>query len=229
MDEMLVNLFRRGIWLSVAGLALLAAAAHAGVIRGTVRVPSTGAPRAALDPYAGNANALPGAAAPAQGRVADAVVWVEKLPAEIAAALPATPGRARLVQEDQTFKPRVLAVAVGSEVDFPNRDPIYHNVFSLSPVQRFDLGKYPRGQSRTVTFRRTGIAHVFCDIHSNMEAFVVVVPNRAFTQPDAAGAYALPDLPAGDYVLVLWHPDLGESRTPVTIPADADARVALEF
>jgi plastocyanin len=229
MDETLVNPVRRGTWLSVAMLALFCATAHAGVIRGTVRVPSGGAPRAALDPYAGNANALPGAAAPAQGRAADAVIWVEKLPAETAAALPERPGRARLVQEGQTFKPRVLAVAVGNEVDFPNRDPIYHNVFSLSPVRRFDLGKYPRGQSRTVAFRRTGVAHVFCDIHSNMEAFVVVVPNRAFAQPDAAGAFALPELPAGDYVLVLWHPDSGEARTRVTVPADGDVRVALGF
>jgi plastocyanin len=215
--------------LSTALLALLAAGADAGIIRGTVRAPAATAPRPALDPYAGNANAIPGAAGPAQGQVTDAVIWVESLPPEVAAALPEPPVRAQLVQRNQMFVPRVLPVAIGTEVDFPNRDPIYHNVFSLSPVQRFDLGKYPKGQSRTVTFRRAGVAHVFCDIHSNMEAFVVVTPNRAFTHPDASGAFALPDLPAGRYVLVLWHPEFGESRTAVTVPPEGDARADLAF
>lgn len=224
-----MNPSRNGTVLVVAVLALVAGAAHAGVIRGTVRAPATGPSRPSLDPYAGNANAIPGAAAPAPGRITDAVIWVEALPGSVAAALPEAPGRRRLVQENQMFVPRVLAVPLGSEVDFPNRDAIYHNVFSLSPVQRFDLGKYPRGQSRTVTFRRAGVAHVFCDIHSNMEAFIVVTPSRALAQPDGTGAWALPELPPGRYALVLWHPEFGESRRAVTLPAEGDVRADLAF
>jgi hypothetical protein len=120
-------------------------------------------------------------------------------------------------------------VAVGTEVDFPNRDAIYHNVFSLSPVKRFDLGKYPRGHSKQVTFGKPGRVQVFCDIHSNMEAHIIVLPHRAFTRPGEKGAYALPDLPAGTYTLVLWHPDFGETRTKVTVTAQQDTRADLGY
>jgi len=230
MDENRVTRIHTGFWPTLALLSCLAAPGHAGAIHGSVRTPPAGAPApATANPYAGNANAIPGATAAPQGRVTDAVLWIDGLDAETSARLPAPTSRPQLVQQDQTFVPHVLAVAVGSEVDFPNRDPIYHNVFSLSPVQRFDLGKYPKGHSRTVSFRRTGVARVFCDIHSNMEAYVVVVPNRAFARPDASGAFRLPDLPPGDYVLVLWHPDFGETRTNVTLPGDGDVRVQPGF
>jgi plastocyanin len=222
-----VNL--RTPWFCAVLLFAGARAGEAGVVRGTVHLPAAGAARAALKPYAGNANALPGAGHSAPGRPEDTVIHVESLDAAVAAALPASPGKPELVQRNQAFEPRVLAIAAGTEVEFPNRDAIYHNVFSLSPTQRFDLGKYPRGQSKRVTFRRTGRVHVFCDIHSNMEAYVVVLPHRAFARPDASGAYALPDLPGGTYELVLWHPDFGETRRTVTVPADGDARVDLEF
>lgn len=224
-----MNPSHTGFVLLAALLALPAGPADAGVIRGSLRAPAAEPARAAPDPYAGNANAIPGAAPPATGRITDAVIWVEALPGTVAAGLPGPSGRPQLVQRNQAFVPRVLAVAVDSEVDFPNRDPIYHNVFSLSPVHRFDLGKYPKGQSRTVRFRRAGVAHVFCDIHSNMEAFVVVTPNRAFTQPDDSGAWALPELPPGRYVLVLWHPEFGETRSTVTLPPEGDVRADLAF
>jgi plastocyanin len=216
-------------WLAAGLIALMAAPASAGIIRGEVRLPPAGAAPVALQPYAGNANSLPGARAPVPGRVRDAIVYVERLSPDVSAAIPAPALRPQLIQEEQSFKPRVLAVARGTEVDFPNRDAIYHNVFSLSPIQRFDLGKYPRGQSRQVTFRRAGVVHVFCDIHSNMEAFIRVLPNRAFAQPDDSGAFALPDLPGGTYELVLWHPEFGETRAAVSVPDSRDARVTLRF
>lgn len=206
-----------------------AAPAAAGVIRGTVRLPAATDAKSTLQPYAGNANALPGASAAAPGRVQDAVVYVASLPGPVAASLPERSGRPQLVQEHQAFTPRVLAVAIGTEVDFPNRDAIYHNVFSLSPVQRFDLGKYPRGQSKQVTFRRAGRVQIFCDIHSNMEAHVVVLPHRAFAQPGEKGAYALPALPPGTYDVVLWHPDFGEVHREVTLGAEGDARLDLSY
>ncbi len=228
-DETVLTTQTHGRWLAVLLLVAYAPAAGAGVIRGTVRLPALPRAPVALQPYAGNANALPDAAPPVQGLAEDAVIYVESLAPAVADSLPSSPLRPRLVQEHQSFVPHVLPVAVGTAVDFPNRDAIYHNVFSLSPVQRFDLGKYPRGQSRQVRFRKAGLVRVFCDIHSNMEAFIVVLPNRAFTQPDAAGAFTLPDLPPGTYRLVLWHPDFGEARATAAVPDSGDVRVALGY
>jgi hypothetical protein len=154
------------------------------------------------------------------------VIWVESVPA---GADPHSPGPPpRLAQKDQSFVPRVLPVAVGTAVEFPNLDAIFHNVFSLSPVKRFDLGKYPRGQSRRVTFDRPGLVNVYCEIHSDMEGFILILPNHAFTQPDEAGAFRLPPLPAGRYVIRMWHPDRPEIRREVTVPAGGSVTVDLE-
>jgi len=160
------------------------------------------------------------------GLPGDAVVSIARVPAAAESALARLPGAVpQLAQKDQSFVPRVVAVAAGGAVDFPNEDPIYHNVFSLSSVRRFDLGKYPKGGSKRVTFPRTGLVNVYCDIHSNMEAFVLVLPNHAFARPTATGAFALPALPAGMYELHVWHPDFGETSTSVQVPADGDATV----
>jgi plastocyanin len=217
-----------------AALALtcaLAPAAHAGSIRGTLRVPPTHAQATSgAGAYPGHANSLPGAHDMAKGVVTDAVVYIERIPAAsestLASARPAPP---KLAQKDQMFMPRVVAIAVGSSVDFPNMDPIYHNVFSASPVRRFDLGKYPKGNSRRVDFRKPGLVNVYCDIHSNMEAFILVLPNHAFARPSASGEFALPDLPPGSYQLHVWHPDLGEQRLPVEVPASGDVIEALSY
>jgi plastocyanin len=155
------------------------------------------------------------------GGAKDAVVFVETVPAAADSAVAARP-TPRLAQRDQMFEPRVLPVVVGGVVDFPNLDPIYHNVFSVSPVRRFDLGKYPRGQSRRVEFPRTGVVQVYCDIHADMAAFIVVVPNRHFAQPAADGAYALPPLPPGRYTVRVWHPDRREAHHEVVLPDRGD-------
>ena len=108
-----------------------------------------------------------------------------------------TPGRARLDQKNETFVPYVLAVTVGSTVDFPNSDRIYHNVFSLSKPKRFDLGRYPRGQSRSVRFDQPGVVRVFCEIHSHMSAFILVFAHRYFATTDAEGRYRIDGVPPG--------------------------------
>jgi len=218
-------------WTSIAALLPIVALAHpaaAGTIRGRVHLPP--APRAAeaANAYPGNAHAMPGMHAPPRGLPADAVVSVERIPAAAESALArAAAGAAapQLAQKDQAFVPRVLAVATGGAVDFPNQDPIYHNVFSLSSVRRFDLGKYPKGSSRRVTFPRAGLVNVYCDIHASMEAFILVLPNHAFTRPSPAGGFALPELPAGRYELRVWHPDFGTTSTTVDVPATGDAVV----
>jgi len=218
----------------IAGLSV-AAPAMAGTIRGVVRVLGmTSVNPQAMNAYPGHAGAMPGMHPVARGRVSDTVVYVEQVTASVDSALAAAQAAARgprpqLAQKDEAFVPRVVAVAVGTSVDFPNLDPIYHNVFSFSATKRFDLGKYPRGHSKAVVFNRVGLVNVYCDIHSEREAFVKVLPNHAFTQPAADGSFELPGLPPGRYRLHAWHPDLPEIARVVELPAQGDAKVELSY
>ena len=218
-------------WCFLALAACCApAAAEAGVVRGVLRPPavvvSAPAPRSS---YPGSLHALPGAHDHAGPRVSEAVISIEGLPAPAESMLARPAAMPRLAQQNQSFVPHVLAVSVGTTVDFPNFDPIFHNVFSVSPGKRFDLGKYPRGQSRRVRFDRAGVVQVYCDIHSNMAAFIVVLPSRAFTQPDDAGAFALPALPAGEYTLRVWHPDYPPLARKIRVPERAELTLDLGY
>ena len=215
---------------ALAPTLLLATAASAGIIRGTLRVPAPGSAAPQLHGYAGSAGAMPGMHGPVRGRATDAVVYVAQIPAAAESSLASAQGaRPKLAQKNESFVPRVVPVAVGTTVDFPNLDPIYHNVFSLSPIKRFDLGKYPRGQSKAVAFNKAGLVNVFCDIHSEMAAYILVLPHHAFVQPRADGTFDLPDLPAGRYELHVWHPDLNEIVRTVEVPAHGDVRVDLGY
>jgi plastocyanin len=117
-----------------------------------------------------------------------------------------------MVQEREQFKPHVLAVLQGTTVEFPNKDDVFHNVFSLSGARTFDLPKYPAGASRAVTFPRRGIVNVFCHIHSDMNAVILVRDNPYFVSPDTSGNFSLEGIPPGEYTVVAWH----ERITPVT-------------
>jgi plastocyanin len=206
--------------------------APAGVIRGVVRVPAERPPIARVaNAYPGQAHSMPGMHEVARGEVGDAVVYVEKVPAFAESVLAAVARPApRFAQKNQAFVPRVLVIAAGTVVEFPNQDPIYHNVFSLSPTKRFDLGKYRQGKSKPVRFERAGLVNVYCDIHSDMEGFILVLPNHAFARPDPErGAFAMPDLPPGTYVVKAWHPDLRELSRTVEVPAHGDVDVELVF
>lgn len=137
------------------------------------------------------------------------------------------PGRAVMDQRNERFVPHVLAVMVGTAVDFPNSDLIYHNVFSLSRAKRFDLGRYAAGKSKAVRMDRPGVVRVFCDIHSHMSAFVLVFNHPFFDVTDADGRFQLPSLPAGTYTLVAWYE--GETRITrsVSVPPAGWAEVDL--
>lgn len=124
-----------------------------------------------------------------------------------------------LRQEGERFTPHVVPVVRGTTVDFINDDPLYHNVFSLSRAKEFDLGRYPRGTSKGATFDRPGVVQVFCHIHSDMSAVVLVLDNGFFATPDASGRYTIPNLPAGDYTVVAWH----ERIKPITHHMHVDA------
>lgn len=111
----------------------------------------------------------------------------------------------QMAQEGETFIPHVLPVPVDSTVEFPNQDPIFHNVFSLSGTRTFDLGRYPKGDSRSVKFDRAGIVPVFCHIHSDMSAIIMVLENDYFAVPETDGSYRIAGIPPGTYTLVAWH------------------------
>ena len=121
-------------------------------------------------------------------------------------------------QTNETFVPHVLAVRVGTVVDFPNNDTIYHNVFSLSKTKRFDLGRYAKGQSKSVRFDEPGIVRVFCDIHSHMNAFILVFAHRFFSLTDDQGRYRIDDVPPGTYTLVAWYEGSIRQTRVVTVP-----------
>jgi len=128
-------------------------------------------------------------------------------------------------QRDRRFIPDLVVVPAGSVVSFPNLDPIFHNVFSLSKAKSFDLGNYPRGQTRVVAFPNPGVVAVYCHLHSNMAATIVVTPNRWATRADGKGLFALKDVPPGTYTVVAWHKTAGTFRQVVTIDEQSDAEV----
>ena len=112
--------------------------------------------------------------------------------------------RPKIIQRNKRFETRVLAVEAGSTVDFPNLDPFFHNVFSLFDGKRFDLGLYEAGATRSVQFNSPGVCYVFCNIHSQMSAVVVVVDTPFFAVLKSPGEFRIPGLPAGRYQLNVW-------------------------
>jgi len=119
--------------------------------------------------------------------------------------------------------PHVLAVRVGTVVDFPNDDRIYHNVFSLSKAKRFDLGRYAKGQSKSIVFDQPGIVRVFCDIHSHMSAFILVFSHRFFAVTDDQRRYEIDRVPPGTYTLVAWYEGVVRQSRSVTVPEEGGA------
>lgn len=119
--------------------------------------------------------------------------------------LDAPPGRYEMRQQGSSFVPHVLPVVRGSTVVFPNADPLFHNVFSLSRAATFDLGRYPQGDERSVRFDEPGVVKVFCHIHSDMSGVVLVLPNRFYAIPDEDGRYRIDGLPPGEYRVHAWH------------------------
>jgi plastocyanin len=133
----------------------------------------------------------------------------------------------RLVQKNKTFQPHVLVVPVGSVVEFPNRDPFFHNVFSLFEGKRFDLGLYEAGTTREVHFNRPGVSYIFCNIHPEMSAVVIAVPTAYYAVSDPQGEVIIPNVAAGRYTLHLWYegmpPDKLESQTRDVVISDRNS------
>jgi plastocyanin len=196
----------------VLATAVLPAQPRLGAIRGRVEVRRVFAPPERRPSVAE-------LGAPPLREIADlrrTVVYLETAPA---AALEARePERARMDQRNETFLPHVLAVDVGTVVDFPNNDTTYHNVFSLSKTRKFDLGRYAQGKSKPVRFDRPGVVRVFCDIHSHMSAFILVFSHPYYAKAEADGRYRIDNVPPGTYTVAAWHEGETRETKTVTVP-----------
>jgi len=204
------------LWLAVS----CSGCASSGVIRGTLSAGTpTGSVIPAQEPKADRASV--------RGSVVDAVVYVEGVRLRGESRLPAGQASPRLELKGETFRPRILVVPAGTSVEFPNHDSLFHNIFSVSPAKSFDLGRYGRGESKRVTFDKPGLVNVYCKLHPNMAAYVLVVPNRAFARPDSTGRFVLPPLPKGRYVLNVWHPDFPAIRREVAVTGDKKSELVM--
>jgi hypothetical protein len=157
------------------------------------------------------------------------VVWLRPLdPVPVPSSSP--PKRLKLVQSHKTFEPHVLVVQVGSVVDFPNRDPFFHNVFSLFEGKRFDLGLYEAGATNSVRFDRVGVSFLFCNIHPEMSAVVVTVDTPYSGVSDAGGNVTIANVPDGRYEVHYWSErGLPEAMKQMTkIVAISDSSRSLE-
>jgi plastocyanin len=178
--------------------------------------------------------ALPAAAGTVRGRVeliekggrpasdiTDVVVYVDGVKAK------PTPGKSTMAMKGKSFTPRLVVVPVGGTVEFPNEDPIFHNVFSVSGENRFDLELYKRPKSGSWTFQHPGVARIYCNIHPQMSAVVLVRDNPYYTKTAQDGTFEIPDVPSGKYVLRAWHERGGEAAQDVTVTARADSAVQI--
>ncbi len=141
-----------------------------------------------------------------------AIVYLELLDGHT----PVRPGHYQLAQKNKSFVPNVLAIPAGSTVDFPNQDPIFHNVFSKSSPAPFDLGLYRAGASKSRVFAQPAVYRIFCNIHSEMTAVILVLPTSYITQADASGAYRL-DIPPGKYRVTAWSERAQPASVEITV------------
>ena len=194
-----------------------ASAVTTGRIEGTVTLVSPGGAPLQSGAYPSRRVTRP---APPPSELANVIVSIKDAPAGVSPS----PARTTISQRDESFVPRVAAITRGSTVEFPNFDAYFHNVFSLSRGASFDLGRYPKGESRTRTFTRPGLVKVYCHLHSDMAATIVVFDHPFYAVPSADGSFLLDHIPSGRYRLGAWHERIGESISPIEVKAGAAAK-----
>jgi hypothetical protein len=182
--------FRHGLLVCIALLLALVPSLSAATVTGSIEL-------------------APANPAHPERDLSNVVIWLDPARGRVDPA----PRRERMVQKNKTFLPHILPVEVGSTVDFPNLDPIFHNAFSNFDGQIFDVSLYPPGTSKSVVFHKAGVVRVFCNIHPSMSAVIVVVDTPYFAVTDRKGHYSIPDVPAGAYRLSVFH----ERATPETL------------
>ena len=131
----------------------------------------------------------------------------------------------RIAQKSAVFSPHVLPVMVGTTVEWPNEDEIFHNVFSVSEAKPFDLGLYKHPEVKRVTFDKPGRVDIFCSIHSSMNCIILVLENPWFTSTDPTGAFSIKDVPVGTYKLRAWHERLPPQTKDVTVTESGQIKV----
>lgn len=135
----------------------------------------------------------------------------------------------KISHKGRAFSPRVLPIVRNGTVDFFNDDDIYHNVFSLSKSKTFDLGIYPKGTSKLVTFDKPGLVKIYCNIHPNMISNILVLNNGFFAQTGVDGAYEIPNVPDGDFILRAWSAYSDEVHREISITDGAPVSIAFEI
>jgi plastocyanin len=207
--------------VAVAGLAVMIdtepSAQQPGSVQGRV---SIGIPITAKRGTSTYSRSVPTVALAPESEVRHVVVYVKDAPRTAA-----PPMRAEIRQRNENFVPRIVAVTVGSTVDFPNDDPIYHNVFSLSRTKTFDLGRFPQGRSRGERFDKPGVVKVFCQIHSHMSATVMVFDHPWFAIPDEGGMFELSGVPPGMHQVTAFHERLGDTTQQIRVEGGRAASV----
>jgi plastocyanin len=158
---------------------------------------------------------------PQTAEIANVVVFIKNASSEQELA----PTRASISQRDESFVPRVTAITRGSSVEFPNFDPYFHNVFSLSRALTFDLGRFRQGEKRERLFPHAGVVKVYCHIHSEMAATIMVFDHRLYATPAANGNFAIDAVPPGTYQLSAWHERIGETTKSIKVVAGEDASI----
>lgn len=203
--------------------------------------PGSSPPAAALPPTAApkpDAPIVPAPVAQPTGTLVGTIVLPSGAPLKFAAvyvgevptsAWSVPKHTAVISQRGARFQPEFLVVPVGQTVDMPNDDRITHNVFSVSPPKRFDLGHYPQGEKRSVRFDKPGIVELYCNIHENMQATVLVAPSTFFARPNADGQYRIAELPVGKYPVTAYSPDGGSTTLTVEISANKTTTLNLTF
>ncbi len=135
----------------------------------------------------------------------------------------------RILQSGRKFSPRVLPVTVGTDVEFPNDDTIFHNVFSLSKTSPFDLGVYEPGQSASVRMERSGLVKVYCNIHPDMCASIVVLENPWYSLTDRGGRFVICNVPDGEYILRGWNDKGAEASVPLVVSGEHAIETSLSL
>ncbi len=148
-------------------------------------------------------------------KAGDAVVWLEGGAKSVSLV------HAVVDQRNKTFLPHVSVVTCGTKIEFPNNDSVFHNVYAYFQAKKFDLGMYPHGATKTVTFDKTGLVSLLCNVHSDMSAYIMVVDTPYYTVADAQGRFQLSNVPAGAYTLHSWHESGATSIVPINVGATA--------
>lgn len=144
--------------------------------------------------------------------ISGVIISLTPLDQSHAASLRQPPTRAVLTQKNKTFSPHLLVIPPGSVVEFPNRDPFFHNVFSLFEGKRFDLGLYESGTTRSVKFDRPGVSYIFCNIHPQMNAIVISLDTPYYSLANSAGAVKIANVQPGEYLMQIWAEGLNSDE-----------------